>query len=363
MENNGRWLFLFIRAVPCTHFCKHCLFAPSKRFKVMSYENIVEVIRPFIDLSQSGQAPYQHIAVHVGDCALNHDDLPALVYFLRAHNIEGWQSVPADGFQKRTHQGWLSYLRALKQAGTEILEFSLYGEQDTHDWFAGVKGSYEAIHSLAEVWHEVGGTTLWGVFVHKRNLTEVPDLCLKLREKYQAECSVDTWTFLGWGARIENLRIEKQDVERLDVSLANDLSSLKTEREWMYELCESDALPFEQTPRVIRLAIDASGQVRIPYTTAESGLDGIPCGNVFSISAAEVIEQWQRAYQAWLGVYPAIGYLCQRYGDKSNEKLYDKQSVVRKWCAAFEATQKRLTPAAADSGFRRSETRRDLQSG
>jgi len=334
---SDRWVFLLIQAVPCSYYCKHCLFAPSKHFKAMSGSNVIGAIQPFVDFLQNAQSPYQHIAVHVGDCALNLDDFPTVVRFLKEHNIEGWKSIASDGFRRRTWQSWMSYLQELRQAGTEILEFSLYGRHRTHDWFAGVKGSYKAIHSLAELWHRVDGKTLWGIFVHKRNLTEVSKLCFELRERYGAECSVATWSFLGWGVQIENLRIEKRDLEQLDSLLVNNLGELKTEREWMDELCRSDVSPFPETPRVIRLAIDPAGQVRIPYTAVGSGLNGLLCGNMSSMSVADIMEQWQRTYQTWLDVYPAVGHLCHKYGDARNERLYDRQSVIRKWCAAFEA--------------------------
>ena len=358
---DSRWLFLFIRAIPCSYFCKHCLFAPSKRFKAMEYNTIVSAIQPFVTFQQKSRyAPYQDLAVYVGDCALNCQDFPKVVRFLKTHRIEGWQSVASDGFRKRSRQEWLSYLQDLKRAGTEILEFSLYGRGDTHDWFAGFRGSYEALHTVAGLWYEMGGRVLWSIFIHKRNLAELPHLRQELREKHRAESDIVVWGYLGWGTRIEELRIEKQDLEKLDGLSRKEIAHLKTEREWVGILGQSGEPPFSPAPDVIRLAIDGSGEVKIPYITAISGLDGISCGNVLSMPVTAVLEKWEQIYTAWVSAYPSVGYLCQNYGDVGNEHLYDEQSVIRKWCAAFESDTKRPTLAAADSGCAARESGREL---
>jgi len=335
---DNRWLFLFIRAIPCSYSCKHCLFAPSKRFKAMSYDVIVRVIKPFAALLQeeSKCIAYQNLAVYVGDCALNCEEFPKVVEFLKTHHIEGWQSVAADGFRNRSRQEWVSYLRALKQAGTEMLEFSLYGQLETHDWFAGFSGSYEGIHTVANLWYEMGGKVLWSIFVHKRNLVEVPYLREALREKYGVESDIVVWEYLGWGAHSDNLRIDSEDFERLDEASQSALVHLMPEYEWIEKLRQSDISPFASEPLVIHFSIDKSGVVKVPYTTVRGGLDGFSLGNVFSEPAADILYRWEQFYRMWANSYPSIGELCRKYGDKGNKRLYSRNSIIRKWCAAFE---------------------------
>ncbi len=336
--DDHRWLLLFIRAIPCSYFCKHCLFAPSKRFKAMSYDVIVRVIEPFAALLQeeSTAVPYQNLAVYVGDCALNCDEFPKVVEFLKTHHIEGWQSVAADGFRNRSRQEWVSYLWALKQAGTEILEFSLYGCLETHDWFAGFPGSYKNIHTVARLWEEVGGKVLWSIFVHKRNLEEVAYLREALRKEYGVESEIVVWEYLGWGAQSDDLRIDNRDFARLDEATQKALANLRTEQEWIEELRHSSALPFALEPGVIHLSIDQSGIAKMPHTTASSGLEGISIGNIFFESAAEILYKWKQVYEGWASSYPSVGELARKYGDRDNGRLYSRNSIVRKWCAAFE---------------------------
>ena len=339
MTSVNRWLLLFLRAIPCSYACKHCLFAPQKRFKAMVHVEVMEAIQAFSSLLEGkATAPYyQNMAVYVGDCALNFDGFPQVVSFLKTHHIEGWQSVAANGFHRRPYQEWKAYLQALREAGTEVLEFSLYGLPETHDWFAGYPGSYEDIQKVAALWYEIGGEVLWSIFVHKRNLNEVSTLRRELQTRYGAEGEVVVWDYLGWGAYSEALRIEATDLQVLDEASKKLLRGLKTEGEWIAALQREDALPFGLSPGVIQLVVEKSGDVKMPYTTVSSGLEGEVIGNVFREPVDEVLNRWEKRYAAWAASYPSVGELCRRYGDESNKRLYNKRSIVRKWSAAFEA--------------------------
>ncbi len=336
---NVPWLLLFVRAIPCSYACKHCLFAPQKRFKAMTHFEVTEAIRRFYNPLGGATEPlpyYRNLAVYVGDAALNFDDFPKVVSFLKEHGIEGWQSVAADGFRKRSHEEWKPYLQALRGAGTEVLEFSLYGLPKTHDWFAGYSGSYEDIRTVAEIWYEMGGEVLWSIFVHKRNLKEIAPLREDLRAKYGADAEVVLWDYLGWGAYSEALRVEEEDLQAMDEASKKFLKGVKTEREWIEQLEHMEARPFSLSPPVIQLAVEKSGEVGMPYTTVRGGLEGEVVGNVFVEPIADVFERWGQLYAEWVDSYPSVGELCRKYGDKSNRRLYNKASIIRKWCAAFE---------------------------
>jgi hypothetical protein len=337
MVEQTRWVFLFMQAVPCSYFCKHCFFAPTKNYKVVPYEQIIQRMQPFVDLRGNERSLYGNIAAHLDDCALNHPDLPSWVAYLKLHHVEGWQSIPADGFRRRTNEQWSSYLRVIKAAGTEIFEFTLYGgKPTTHDWFTGRKGSYAAIHSLAKMWHAVGGKTLWSLFIHKNNLQELGEIRNSIRNDYQTECPVRLWSFSGWGATQDELRIEKRDLELVDPFIRNELRDIRSEAEWVKELSNTDEPAFPKDPQVIRLVIDGSGQVKIPYTKATGGLDGIACGCSSTDAVDKIMNQWQKAYDTWRNWYPNTGVLCQEYGNSNNEKLYDRGSMIRKWGGAYE---------------------------
>ena len=307
----------------------------------MAYSEVIKAIQPFSSLLEDrGVQPssyYQSMAVYIGDCALNFDDFPKVVLFLKTHHIEGWRSVAVNGFHKRPDREWKWYLQALREAGTEMLEFSLYGLPKTHDWFAGYPGSYEDIQKVAELWYEIGGEVLWSIFVHKQNLKEIAELRRELQTKYSAEGEVVVWDYLGWGAYSEALRIEAGDLQALGEMSKRFLGDLKTEGEWIEELKQEETRPFRLKPGVIQLAVEKSGDVKMPYTTVGSGLEGEVIGNVFREPVGEVLSRWEKHYAAWAGSYPSVGELCRKYGDENNQRLYNKRSVVRKWCAAFES--------------------------
>ena len=336
MDHKDRWVFLFIQVVPCSYRCKHCFFAPSKKYKAISYERIIDMLQPFVDFRGSKKSPYGNIAVHLGDCALNHLNLPELVAYMKPLNIDGWLSIASNGFRRRTVEQWQAYLAALREAGTEYLEFTLYGRQATHDWFAGRQGSHTAIHSLAKMWRETGGKSAWSLVVHKHNLAELGQIRDEIGENYQAECPVWLWSYAGWGAGANELRIEQKDLEQLDLAIQAELSHVKTEAGWAEELSGADDPAFSNDPQVMRIVVDSSRQVKIPYTKVSGGHDGLSCDCLATDAVEDIMIKWQKAYEAWQASYPSIGQLCQKYSDEKSEKLYDKGSVIRKWSGAFE---------------------------
>ncbi len=337
MRDDGRTLFLFPQAAPCSYRCKHCDFAASASFDAVPLNRLIEMVRPFVEARDRRDAPYKNLAVHLGDCPLNHPELSGWVAFLRQHNIEGWYSIAADGFRAPQFWDWRPYLEALRQARTEFLEFTLYGKGRTHDAFAARKGSYTAIRAVADLWREVGGKTIWFVFAHKDNLAELDEIRAEIAEAYQTDCAVHLWSYLGRGASIEELRLEAEDLRRASQSIQEQLAAFLPECEWVEQFRTGEEPPFPPNPAVIRATIDPAGRARIPYTPGPRGHQGVACGEMPVASVAEFIAAWHREYDSWRTHYPMVGQLCQKYGDAHGERLYDAQSVVLKWCDAYDA--------------------------
>jgi hypothetical protein len=147
------------------------------------------------------------------------------------------------------------------------------------------------------------------------------------------------WSYSGWGSGIESLRIDQQELIAMDETMQNELSAYKSEKVWIQELQNVNASPFHQHPKVIHLVIGNTGEVKIPYTTAGSGHNGLPCGDIATQGVDEIMLQREQIYQVWQGKCPLIAELCQRYSNIGNEKIYDKGSIVRKWSAAFDDEQ------------------------
>lgn len=304
----------------------------------MTYAQSISFTQPFL-LTEKENAPFKNLAVHVGDCGLNHKNLPEYLTYLRQNNIEGWYSIPADGFRLQKPEKWQPYLEKLREAGTEILEFTLYGKDSTHDSFAGFRGSYLAIFSLADLWIQLGGKTEWGLVLHKNNLTEVSDVRAEISARFGSACPASLWDYLGWGTASENLRIDREDLLRLDTSVHTELSPLKTEQEWIELLCEVKEAPFSANPQVMHLAIDSTGTVKLPYTKTINGHNGPVCGQLPFTTVQEIMEKQQQIYQSWQVSYPYVGELCQNFGDTENPRLYNLRSIIRKWAGFYETSK------------------------
>lgn len=339
MDPKTRWLFLFLQAAPCAYHCKHCDFDATANFQLTPIERLKAFTQPFIEARDAGNAYYAHLAAHLGDCGLNHPDLSVWVTYLKQYDIEGWQSLPADGIRSRPSEQWRPYLDALHQAGTKYLEFSLYGLAETHDGFAGSPGSYASLFALADLWQQIGGQTSWFAFLHKHNLGEIAALEEQIAAQYATEMNLTTWNYQGRAVNIEDLRLERADLAQLSPGIQTRLEHLKTEHEWCELLEDDESLPFPSEPQVIRLAVDPAGIARIPYTNASAGLDGPICGQLPPSSLSSFLDGWKELHQAWSEAYPPTWMICQTFSDRSSERLYDQSSILRKWASFYEAKQ------------------------
>lgn len=337
MKNQDRWLFLFIQAVPCCYRCKHCSFAAPSGFKQLNMKYIIEISDYFVQEKDKQETTYKNIAINLGDCALNHSDLVQWVCYLKDLQIEGWRSIPVNGFYFQKYKKWKPVLESLKNAGTEFLEFTLYGLGKTHDWFAEKIGSYLSIRYLADIWSKMDGKTIWNIFIHKNNISQIDQLRSEILKAYKTRSSISLWSYLGYGTEIENLRIEKSDLNILDTLTCEELDYVKSEREWINELLDINEFPFPSNPGIIHISVDSSGDIRIPYTTTSKGHEGFVISK-FPVDSVEItINKWYQEYKNWIKLYPSVKELCNKYGDKSSNKLHDKRSIIRKWCSLHES--------------------------
>ncbi|MFC2172285.1 hypothetical protein ACFLU6_06595 [Acidobacteriota bacterium] len=333
MGNDDRWLFFFMQGAPCACRCKHCDFAVSASCKPVPISRLVEFTEPFIEARDKGEAVYKNLGIHLGDCALNHPELSSWVGFLKQHHIEGWLTQPANGIHTRGSKAWRPFLESLRSAGTEMLEFTLYGKEEIHDWFAGRKGGYAAIGTLADLWREMEGQIYWSVVVHKKNISQLGEIRSEILDIHGVECALTLWSYLGHGTAIEDLRIEASDVQQAESYVQEALESFRQESEWTEQLACLEETPFPLSPIVIHVAIDPTGKARIPYMPVSAGHEGIEFAALPVQSVSKFMSRWDNKYTNRINRYPLVHDLCRSYGDKGSTKLHDRQSVIRKWCS------------------------------
>jgi hypothetical protein len=323
----GRWLFLYVRAAACASRCRHCCYRADGTERSMPVERIRRILEPFVEAGEG-------LAVSVADSPLNYPELPDLNRYLRERGVEGWMSVPANGFRLRCAQEWRGLLRALRDAGTGTLELTLYGVEETHDRFARRPGDWDGIHTLADLWRKAGGTILWGLVPTKENLGELSALRELFATRDEPVMPAQAFSFCGAGTRSEQLRLEAGDLDRLDEQTRADFSALKAEGDWIAELEGSEAAPHPADPPVRHATLEPDGTARIAYRPAADGLAGLPIGSLPETPAAEFLAAWDQEYDRWRGGFPSLGELAREFGDRAGTKLHTRESVVRKWEAA-----------------------------
>ncbi|KQC12759.1 MAG: hypothetical protein APR63_10450 [Desulfuromonas sp. SDB] len=322
--------------MPCVYRCKHCDFAPVSGFKTLDINKIIEITDELISGTNKKNYNFKNYSVHLGDCALNHPDLPCWISYLKDRNIEGWRSIAVDGFVHKPVQQWQPVLISILERGTEFLEFTLYGEGKTHDWFAGKKRSYESILALADLWQSLGGKTIWNLFVHKKNLQQIRNVQTEISTRFKTCIDLSLWSYVGFGTEIEQLRLDVDDMEFFDENYKDQFESYKPEYKWIDELKESDEMPYPLEPKIVRIVVDSSLNVRMPYTRTGLGHQGIVISKYGSESGEMIIDKWFQEYQRIYSSYPNIKKLIEKCGDLKSSKLHSKSSIISKWLSLFQ---------------------------
>ena len=305
----------------------------------MSLENSIRYIHPFVIARGTSTVTYDRVSVLFGDAPLNHDNFPDAITYLKQNDIEGWSNIPANGFRFQSLENWRAFLERARNSGVRILEFTLYGKAEAHDWFAVRKDDYRAIHALARLWHQLGGDTYWRVFVHKKNFVELSEIRSEILNQYGKPCIATHWSYLGHGARIDDLRFEVDDLNRVDDDTRTQLKDFKPESDWVTRFATSVEQPFPTDPGILHVVVDREGNATLPYTLALKGHAGLELGNIEQ-PPGDFIRMWESRYHTWGNSYPPVGELCRKYGDPAGKRLYDAKSIIRKWCHAFEITTK-----------------------
>jgi MoaA/NifB/PqqE/SkfB family radical SAM enzyme len=229
MADAPEWLLVFVRVSACACRCRHCDFDAPGTDVAIPVEGMIELLTPHVE-AQAGR-----LAVVFRDAPLADPDLPRRIRWLRERDVEGWLSIPANGFPHRPADEWRAFLREIRAAGTEYLEFTLYGLAGTHDRFAGRPGDFDALLDTGRLWRNLGGRNLFAIVPHAENLEEIEALRSLVNEEFGEPCRPAPFTDQGRGAEIAHLRSDAAEVAKL------------------FEL---DSLPTAQVPPVRRIVME-----------------------------------------------------------------------------------------------------------
>ena len=150
----------------CPNRCRHCWLghAPNPRLSLEDLRFAAEAFRPFCD------------TLEVYDWSREPDFAPD--YRERWALCNELSTVPAREHFELASLWRLarddSYAPWLKSLGVDVVQLTLFGGEETTDWFTGRKGAYQDILAAVDRLLAAGIAPRVQAFVNKRNLPELP---------------------------------------------------------------------------------------------------------------------------------------------------------------------------------------------
>jgi MoaA/NifB/PqqE/SkfB family radical SAM enzyme len=318
-------------ATGCACSCRHCYASARHKLEApidaARASEILDLLSPLF-----GRAEKRLVDIYYD--LFDHPDVPGMVELLHERGLYGYFVGLA------THGGGIArspenraFLADMKEMGTEFVQFTLHGMEETHDWFVRRKGAFRDLLAAAHAVQDAGLDLQLLAFANKRNIDELPGLSGLLRDEGlftlpDVPFHVFTHAPNGYASDVEHLLPDYDDALKLKQSLTRGvLPTYRPEREWRQLALEGEHAHFGRKYRnAIYFAIDGNLNV-----TADFGAK--PLGNLRADDLPAIVRNMRRHEESmpeaavWReierdGTSPELVRLAEQWGDPTGKTLY-----------------------------------------
>ena len=308
--------------------CNHCAFcsAGEKHLENIPFKRYVNIVERFLDW-QEREKPEIVLASAIGYTHATMTYEQSKIYrelCERGHyrplplQMNGCIFMPEDDLARM--------MEGHRRAGYEVYSQTYTGFRSLHDKWAGRKGEFDYLMTMANVASELGYIRQEQILLTKRSLPELGKLvdalekldCPYTREIYQP-------SYTGWAKRLERDRIDRKDLDQVPKDLRK---YLKVEDPLTHSahLSEAETISWVRTNYRDDLLRDA--YVAAPLTEQNlEWMENEDCDAIFE----NIIARYRDVYDR----LPKMTELCELYGDEKNDKLYGLYELERKWSGQY----------------------------
>ena len=109
-----------------------------------------------------------------------------LLSYVRNLGLVYMPLLSTNGIGLVTRKEWKDILKEFRKSGVKVLNMSLFGEKDYHNWFAGRNDSYQLIRRAAQRAKEMGFRLKWNLFVTSQNADQIARLAEELEDDWHS---------------------------------------------------------------------------------------------------------------------------------------------------------------------------------
>jgi len=252
------YLYLDYNGLPCACRCRHCLLGtvhPSRRITLARLKRVAERFLAWRETSQRTALQIGLTICFYG--ALPRAELLDYLAFLQRHAMPGNDYLPMNGLRILPRDALLTLFTALRDGGVRTVNLTFYGDEAYHDHFAGRRGDFRYLLTIAEVLAAVGLQRSETLFLAKPSLAELPGLLTRLDAIPGLSArALGPWDYQGRAIQLEHERPEDTDLAALPEAIRGLLNTtrFRTEADWVNAMTTGASM--EKRWRIYYLAID-----------------------------------------------------------------------------------------------------------
>ena len=284
--------------VPCANRCRYCLLSWAGKVEGSEWERSVKAAERWID-ELHRETPGVSSSFSFGYC-MEHPDLKNALRTLRRLGSPAAEYLQCDGMKMRSTDECRALIETLAAEGVKQLNFTVYGEREYHDRFAGRKGDFDLITRMMRAACDGGLQISSGIPLTSENAGQIDGLVKILKSEGRGQIRLFIPHEEGRGRFLSEIRAKSSDLRRISEENRRLLNGkvYKSESEWL-------AAPYEFDKRMILISLRADN------------IEGYEKRDAIS-----VVQELERLDDEYYSAFPDGETLAGIYGDKNGGKLY-----------------------------------------
>lgn len=333
-------VFIHAKRAACSHSCRYCLMG-DKTLARFSTERLQRFILRFLEWGARRAVAVSYVVNYSDEYDRETLDMLATLN-ARFPSRYPLGALAFGGVKPRGETDMRAWLKERWRYGCRSAHATFAGTHAVHDGWNGRAGNFEVLMRGLRLAGEIGMARGARLLVARSTLASLEELNAHLDRLPRNPGDwryAQPFFYLGWGARLEEERIDEDMRDALPGWLAPLMARSassgrwRSEREWIAHL---SATP--EQPTRLELDIDLTDAAIDP-------LEHLGCDAI----VAEYEARTRAAYAA----IPSLHELAQRYGDRDGRRVYELQRCIEgKWLDRHLA--------AYPTSFERQRTHLDL---
>lgn len=307
------------KVTKCFHHCRYCLMG-SYDSPTVSWGDFKTAVESFV----SGDRIFAGKEVSFelnNNYDITLDQYKWYVDTARKCGRDG-DTLLMGGMRMRSMDEMLSWLGERRDLGLRHIIVSMTGTSEIHDSMNGRKGDLEYLLNVQRAAAKLGLGITQRIFVTKKNLPVIPELCSMLDDICEPELrSVYPLHYKGRAIDMEAERLTDDDLAGIPYGVLQYMwpHELHSEREWTVALRDSND------------CFDSN--VDVHFRLTPENISAVTKGDHHAL-VADIVENTEKSYAK----IPSVGELCERYGDKDSRRVYEgKRKIMLVWLERFLA--------------------------